>query len=306
VHAHEEKSFIAHMRAHGLMYTGDEYPLRLGIFLTNLRFIREKNAQNLGFTGGLNALSTLTPAEYRVLLGARRTEWREQTPPVKLPARAVSDPDSWDWRTQGAVQVVKDQGQCGSGWAFAAIGAEESLFFIHTGILYNLSEQDLVDCDVYDDACEGGSTKSAYYYVLDHQSGYFSTEDAYPYTGREDRCAFVQGPAYLNGIATVARQTDANLLMVVYDFGPVACVIDASHTSFQLYTSGVYDEPACSSVNVNHGVLTVGYGSQGGSDYWIVKNSWGIGWGQDGYIWMSRNKNNQCGIATECVAPDIH
>jgi cathepsin L len=307
VHAHEEKSFIAHMRQHGLMYTGDEYQLRFGIYLTNLRIIREKNAQNLGFTMGLNALSTLTPAEYKGLLGTHRGQWNPKKLPKKLAGKkaGVKAPDAWDWRDQGAVQVVKDQGQCGSCWAFASIGAEESMFFINIGTLYNLSEQDLVDCDVYDSGCEGGSFEGAYFYVYDYQDGYFSTEDQYPYTAQDGNCAYVQGPAYLTDFGTLANPTEANLLAVVYDYGPVACAIDASHNSFQLYTTGIYDEPACSSEDLDHGILTVGYGTQDATDYWIVKNSWGTSWGQAGYIWMSRNKNNQCGIATDGVVPLI-
>jgi cathepsin L len=305
---HEEKSFIAHMRQHGLMYTGDEYQLRFGIYLTNLRYIREKNSQNNGFTVGLNALTTLTPAEYRGLLGTRRGAWSAKKQPKRLSGKAgVKAPDSWDWRDQGAVQVVKDQGQCGSCWAFASIGSEESMYFIYSNKLYNLSEQDLVDCDTYDDGCEGGSFEGAYTYVYYDQDGYFADETVYPYTAQDGTCKFgTTSDAYLNDFGTLANPTESNLLAVVYEYGPVACAIDASHNSFQLYTSGVYNEPACSTEDLDHGILTIGYGTDStGTDYWIVKNSWGTGWGQKGFIWMSRNKNNQCGIATDGVVPLI-
>jgi cathepsin L len=217
----------------------------------------------------------------------------------------VRAPDSWDWRDQKVVQGVKDQGQCGSCWAFASIGAEESMFAINQNQLYNLSEQNLVDCDVYDSGCSGGSFEGAYFYVYDNQDGYFSTEDQYPYTAQDGSCKYVQGPAYLTDFGTLANPTEANLLAVVYDYGPVATAIDASHNSFQLYTGGIYDEPACSSSDLDHGVLTIGYGSENGVDYWIVKNSWGASWGEKGFIRMSRNKNNQCGIASDGVVPLI-
>jgi cathepsin L len=306
---HEEKSFIAHMREHGLLYTGDEYQLRFGIYLANMRYIREKNAQNSGFTVGPNHLMTLTPGEYRGLLGTHKGTPRGEKKPKKLAGKAgVKAPASWDWRDQGAVQVVKDQGQCGSCWAFASIGAEESMYYIYTGsTLLSLSEQDLVDCDVYDDGCDGGSFDGAYSYVYYYQNGYFADESVYPYTATDGPCQFnQQSQAFLDDYGTLANPTESNLLAVVYEYGPVACAIDASHNSFQLYTTGVYNEPACSSEDLDHGILTVGYSTDAsGTDYWIVKNSWGTSWGQQGYIFMSRNKNNQCGIASDGVVPLI-
>lgn len=211
---------------------------------------------------------------------------------------------NWDWRDKNAVQVVKDQGLCSSGYAFAAIGGEESAFFIKNGVLYNLSEQNIIDCDHYGAGCDGGFADGAYAYVVESQGGYFSTEADYPYTGQVGSCNFVKGPANLIGYDYVSGGDERNLMMAVYDLGPIACSINAEAASFQLYTSGIYDNPDCSFWLTSHSVLTVGYGTDSSAkDYWIVKNSWGTEWGQKGYIWMSRNKNNQCGIATMGVVP---
>jgi cathepsin L len=310
VFAHEEKSFVAHMRRNGLLYTGDEYQFRLGVYLTNQRLVREFNAGNHGFRLGMNLLSTLTPAEYRVLLGYKRSEHPKTKFGKKLQRKTnKADPDSLDWRDQGVVQVVKDQGQCGSCWAFGAIGAEESMFAINLGTLYNLSEQNLVDCDILDSGCNGGSAENAYEYVLDFQDGYFATEIEYPYTGTDGNCYYSESSmsdsAYLYNYGWIANPGDeSNLLAIIAEYGPAACAIDASLGSFQQYQSGIYNDPTCSSTDLDHEVLNVGYGADdSGTQYWIIKNSWGTGWGELGYIRMSRNKNNQCGIATDAVVP---
>jgi cathepsin L len=312
VAAHEEKSFVAHLRQNGLLYTGDEYQFRLGIFLTSQRIVRDFNAGNHGFRLGTNSLSTLTPAEYRLLLGYKLQKQPKSKFGKKLHPKANSDyPPSYDWRQFSAVQIVKDQGQCGSDWAFGAIGAEESMFFINKGMLYNLSEQNLVDCDRFDSGCDGGTAENAYEYVLGFQDGHFATEVEYPYTGVEGTCYYdatnMSGSAYLYNygwFADPGQDAEANLLALIYEYGPAACAIDASHDSFQLYSSGIFNEPACSSTDLDHEVLNVGYGADdSGTQYWIVKNSWGTGWGVDGYIYMSRNKNNQCGITTDVTVP---
>ena len=182
----EEKSFVAFMRQHGLAYTGDEYHLRLGIYLANSRYVSEFNRKPHSFRVGLNKFSCLTPTEYQVLLG------------VRVPARSASPaktaasgaPDSFDWRDKGVVTAIKDQAMCGSCWAFAAVGAQESQYAIVTGTLQSLSESNLVDCATTCWGCQGGWPTDAYQYVVEHQNGQFMLEDDYPYKPIQGACLF--------------------------------------------------------------------------------------------------------------------
>jgi cathepsin L len=299
---HEEKSFITYMRTHNLLYTGSEYQLRLGIYLANARYVREFNRGDHSFTVGLNHLAILTPAEYATLLGSTP---RHQSGTATPKRARVAAPDSWDWRTQGVVQVVKDQAQCGSCWAFAAIAAAECNIAIHETILYSLSEQNLVDCVTACSGCNGGLAADAYSYVVLHQGGHFNTEAKYPYTARDGTCAYDQ-PSWVGTIAgyiPIDIGSESALLDEVYTTGPAAVSIDASQNSFQLYSGGIYDEPKCRNDWHDHGVCVVGYGTEGVNAYWIVKKSWGAEWGEQGYIRMSRNKNDQCAIAYNAVVP---
>jgi cathepsin L len=296
----EEKSFLIHMRKHGIIYTGDEYHFRLGIYLTTSRRAREFNRGVHSFTIGMGPLSTLTASEYRWLLGSIPKPDRRRGL-IESGSVAVTTPDSFDWRDKGVVQVVKDQGQCGSGWAFGAIGAQESGWAITSSTLWNLSEQNLIDCATTCSGCDGGSAAQAFAYVLAAQGGAFCSAASYPYTGVQQTCAFAtaDNATSMIGYKHPESPTEDALAACIFNYAPYACAIDASHTSFQLYSSGIYDEPDCSSTNVDHGVLCVGFAV----DYWIVKNSWGTAWGEKGYIRMVRGKDNQCGIASQPYRP---
>jgi cathepsin L len=302
VRAHEEKSFVSHMRSYGLLFTGDEYHFRFGVYLANARRVREENAKGRSFRVGLNHLATFTPAEYKALLGARPR-------PVGKPkaSKRVRDdpPDSFDYRDKGAVNPIKDQGQCGSCWAFSAIGAQESQYFLVNGTLQSLSEQNLVDCVNTDYGCDGGLPQDAYDYVIRYQGGKFETEKDYPYTAQDGKCRWdaSKGTSNIVRYDTVIEGNETDLLQKVWTQGPVSVGIDASSWDFQLYSGGVYDEPDCSSYDLDHGVVVIGWGSDQGKAYWLVRNSWGTDWGIQGYIEMSRNKRNQCGIATSAIVP---
>jgi cathepsin L len=263
----------------------------------------------------MNNLTTLTPAEYKILLGATRRTVRddlkkgyEHTRKSDKKDRKVGQPDSFDWLANGVVQGVKDQGNYGSCWAFGAIGAQESMYAIYSkGTPVNLSEQNLVDCDTEDYGCDGGNALSAWDYVLWFQDGNFVTEISYPYTANEGICQYRRATksTYLNDYGWLFQPIKDNLLEVVYEYGPVAYAIDASHSSFQLYQCGVYDELTCSSIDLDDEVLTIGWDNDSGKDYWIVKNSWDLSWDEKGYIRMSRNTNNQCGITIDSGVPTI-
>jgi cathepsin L len=144
----------------------------------------------------------------------------------------------------------------------------------------------------------------AFKYIIANKG--IDTETSYKYTARDGTCKYSASNigATLSSFKDVARSEQA-LTSAIQSVGPISVAIDASQKSFQFYKSGVYYESACSSTKLDHGVLAVGYGSSGSSDYYIVKNSWGTSWGQQGYIWMARNKNNNCGIATSASYPIV-
>jgi len=221
-----------------------------------------------------------------------------------VPRVGATYPDSVDWTLQGYVTQVKDQGQCGSCWAFSTTGGLEGQHFRYTGALISLSEQNLVDC-VSGNNCNGGWMDTAFAWIRDN--GGIDTEDSYPYEAVNGACRYNPGNigATVTGWVDIASGNEDALLAACADNGPISVAIDASQSSFQFYSSGVYYEPACSTSTLDHGVLVAGYGVDNGTPFWLVKNSWGQGWGSGGYLLMARNQGNNCGIATAGSYPTV-
>uniref|UniRef100_A0A3B4ADR9 Cathepsin L.1 n=1 Tax=Periophthalmus magnuspinnatus TaxID=409849 RepID=A0A3B4ADR9_9GOBI len=254
---------------------------------------------------GMNYFADLENVEYKSLVSRGCLRSFNSSLPhhgsTFLLTPGLSDlPASVDWRDKGYVTPVKDQMQCGSCWAFSATGSLEGQTFRKTGKLVSLSEQQLVDCsgDYGNTGCDGGFMDQAFEYIQDN--GGIDTEDSYPYEAEDGKCRYDPSKigATCTGYVDIKSGDEDALQEAVATVGPVSVAIDASHESFQFYESGVYDEPHCSSSELDHGVLAVGYGSSDKGDFWLVKNSWGESWGNKGYIMMTRNKHNQCGIAT--------
>jgi len=143
----------------------------------------------------------------------------------------------------------------------------------------------------------------AFQYII--AIGGLESETAYPYTAQDGSCKAQKSlfQSDISGYQDIAEYSESSLQVAVANIGPVSVAIDASHSSFQFYTGGVYYEPACSETQLDHGVLAIGYGVYNGQDYWLVKNSWGTSWGLQGFIMMSRNRDNNCGIATMSSYP---
>ncbi|XP_031494570.1 cysteine proteinase RD21A-like [Nymphaea colorata] len=299
------------MARHGKAYNDlVEKDKRFNAFKDNLLFIDEHNSGNHSYKLGLNRFADLTNEEYRKMyLGTRMSMSRRNARPASK-RYAVKEgeelPDEVDWREKGAVTAVKDQGSCGSCWAFSTIAAVEGVNQIVTNDLVSLSEQELVDCDTsYNQGCNGGLMDYAFQFIINN--GGIDTEDDYPYKARDGSCDQYRRNAHVVTIDDYedVPENDERALRKAVANQPVSVAIEAGGRAFQLYESGVFTGTC--GTELDHGVTAVGYGTDNGVDYWIVKNSWGDSWGEQGYIRMQRNVpgtlTGKCGIAMEASYP---
>ncbi|XP_003742440.1 cathepsin L1 [Galendromus occidentalis] len=289
---------------------GQEELIRRFIFEDNLHTIEEFNRVNAslaGFTLGVNEFADMTNTEFSNMLLGLGGRNKIAGDSVFESSHVQDLPAEVDWTQKGYVTEVKNQGQCGSCWAFSTTGSLEGQVFKKTGKLVSLSEQNLVDCSTSEgnQGCNGGLMDQAFTYIK--KNGGIDTEAAYPYTGSDGTCRFLENKvgATVSGFVDVKSGDENALKEAVATVGPISVAIDASSIFFQFYRGGVYNPWFCSSTELDHGVLVVGYGTEGGKDYWLVKNSWGSSWGLKGYIKMVRNKKNRCGIATQASYPTV-
>lgn len=284
-----------------------DYMMRFIVYCDNYEFVKQNTKPTLKFE--LNEYADLSPIEFAeekhdacYLFNKQYEETKQVCKEFKSTKNVNELPSMIDWRDHGAVTPVKNQEQCGSCWSFSATGSMEGAYAIKTGNLTSFSEQELVDCSKsYGNmGCEGGLMDSAFEYAI--QNG-ICTEQEEPYEAKDETCMDNCETKYHFSDCIDVTPNNEEHLMEAVSFTPVSVAIEADHQVFMFYKSGIIDSVDCGT-NLDHGVLVVGYGEENGQKYWIVKNSWGIEWGEDGYVRIARDDSKIgsqgiCGIASQ-------
>jgi len=294
---------------HGKVYHSDaENEHRFRVFSENAKIIDTHNSEGHSWTMGLNQFADLTIKEFAALqtLFPSRLGTDQSPAPLRYKSSGAAIPDSVDWRTQGLVNDVKNQQQCGSCWAFSTVVSLEGQVAKKSGTLTSFSEQDLVDCvkgvDDCCDGCNGGLMDAAFQYMINKQSGTDDTEESYPYKGVDGTCAFSAssaGSVPITNFTDIAKGNEADLKDAVASVGPISVAVDAN-MFWQFYSGGVFNPLWCDKDSLNHGVAVVGYAD----DYLIIRNSWGDTWGEKGYMRM-KTGSNICGVANSASYPNV-
>ena len=311
----DQKEFMVFRDRFNKIYASEEdFFARFEVFKSNMRSIIQHNAvPGQNFTLGINQFSDLTSEEFKALY---INSGYKQVSSVEVgsygcktyTSTATSAPASLDWRQKGAVTSVKDQGQCGSCWTFSSTGAIEGSWAVSKGQLIDLAEQQLVDCangfKYGSHGCNGGQMEGAFKYVIENGQ---CSENVYPYTAEDGTCQKCQSTVTMSSCYDVKPNDQLSLKSAV-SRQPVSVAIEADTFYFQSYSNGVLTSDKCGT-KLDHGVLVVGYGTENGNDYWLVKNSWGTSWGDKGYVKIGRSdsQNDQgiCGIAMQPSYPVV-
>ncbi|KAL6505466.1 hypothetical protein OROHE_022845 [Orobanche hederae] len=294
---------------HTFPHDPNEMRNRFEVFKANVDHVHKVNQMGKPYRLKLNKHADVTNQEFRNSYSSKikhhRTIRGGRTSTGFMHEKAGDLPESVDWRKQGAVTGIKNQGNCGSCWAFSTVVGVEGINKIKTGNLVSLSEQELVDCEKDNEGCNGGLIENAYEFIK--EQGGLATETVYPYSARDMNCdaAKMNVPVVkIDGYENVPKN-DENALMKAVANQPVSVAIDAGGSDMQFYSEGVFTGDC--GTELDHGVAVVGYGATAdGTKYWTVKNSWGAEWGERGYIRMQRGvdaKEGLCGIAMEASYP---
>jgi len=299
--------FEAWMKVHEKTYgTYEEFVHRRSFFALNKFRIEEHNAKNLSYKLGLNQFSDMGFEEFseKYLMEEQHCSAAHSDGKLK-DDNLIYLPAAVDWRKKGIVSPVKNQGHCGSCWAFSTTGCMEAHVAMATGKMLSLSEQQLIDCaQAFDNhGCSGGLPSHAFEYIYYNQG--LEMDEDYPYNAKQsDQCTFkeVKAAAFVKEIRNITERDETGLQDAVARYGPVSIAFQVA-SDFHQYKDGVYDSAVCKNgpQDINHAVLAVGYdATEAGVPYWIVKNSWGTEWGIDGYFHIVRGKN-MCGLA-DCAS----
>lgn len=277
------------------------------VFRDNLEYIDAHNREEESYALGLNRFADLTNEEYQEKYLGVKIDWESRLrkrleKPSKFRYADAETPLSVDWRELSIVTPIKDQGSCGSCWAFSAIASVEGINAIKTGSLVSLSEQELVDCDTsYNAGCNGGLMDYAFEFIM--ANGGIDSDKDYAYTGLDGKCDSAKKNTHVVTIDDYedVPYNDEEALLKAVASQPVSVAIEAGGRDFQLYSSGVFTGKC--SYYLDHGVTAVGYGVDNGKDYWLIKNSWGKWWGESGYIRMERSTGKRYGICGILIEP---
>ena len=303
-------SFEDFTRIYVKTYPADELRSRFSTFVHSIDQV-SRPTHISGAESALNRFSDMNAHEFREAVGAGCFANARQSPdkglcttfrPTDLELSQL--PTEVDWRREGAVTPVKNQGKCGSCWSFSATGAMEGAWARATGVLTSLSEQQLLDCsrNYGNQACNGGIMEEAFSYAIQHG---MCPDNEDPYEAKSGVCTNCSPSVFMRACMDVEPGNQLALQAAVAR-QPVSVAIEADTSTFQLYAGGVVTNPACGK-NLDHGVLIVGYGEENGQLYWLVKNSWGPDWGENGYVKIARSNRTDdpgiCGIGMQPAFP---